>query len=130
RRKAEGADGQSAARPAGAGGTRSATVKPSAGPLPAPPRSGGVMPIRFSVVAASAALALAACTDDPTPGTAAAADEPPEAASETAATVEDAERFVERAETELADDAEFAARTFWVQSNFITFDTNWLAARA
>ena len=44
-------------------------------------------------------------------------------------TVADAEAFLERAEAELTEDAEYAARVFWIQANFITHDTNWLASR-
>lgn len=46
-----------------------------------------------------------------------------------AETVEQAREFIANAEAELADVWEYASRVFWVQSNFITFDTNWLAAR-
>jgi peptidyl-dipeptidase A len=56
--------------------------------------------------------------------------EPPAAsAADGAASVEDARAFIEEAERELAEISEYAARIFWVQANFITFDTNWLAAR-
>src|SRR5690606_31525649 len=36
--------------------------------------------------------------------------------------------FVAAAEHELEERAEFASRVYWVQANFISFDTNWLAA--
>ena len=39
-------------------------------------------------------------------------------------TVADAEAFVEGAEAEFREFGEFAARTAWVQNNFITHDTN------
>ncbi|MBN1240489.1 MAG: M2 family metallopeptidase [Gammaproteobacteria bacterium] len=90
------------------------------------------MPSRLTILGASIALALAACTDEPRPNVA-AADESAEAAPESPAaapTVEEAVEFVERAEAELSENAEFVGRTLWVQANFITFDTNWLAARA
>lgn len=44
-------------------------------------------------------------------------------------TLADAVAFLERAEIELTEDAEYAARVFWIQANFITHDTNWLASR-
>ncbi len=44
-------------------------------------------------------------------------------------TVADAEAFVEGAEAEFREFGEFAARTAWVQNNFITHDTNWLLQR-
>ena len=53
----------------------------------------------------------------------------PQGASTAAPTVEDARVFIESAEAELAQISEYAGRVFWVQANFITFDTNWLAAR-
>lgn len=44
-------------------------------------------------------------------------------------TVEEAERFLAEAESEMREFGEFAARTAWVQNNFITYDTNWLLER-
>lgn len=46
-----------------------------------------------------------------------------------APTVEDARAFVERVETELDDYYEYAGRVYWVNANFITYDTDWLATR-
>src|SRR5690606_13160779 len=46
-----------------------------------------------------------------------------------APTVDEAREFIAAAERELAEHGELAGRVFWVQANFITFDTNWLAAR-
>jgi peptidyl-dipeptidase A len=43
---------------------------------------------------------------------------------------EEAKSYVEEAEKTLGDLSEFAARTAWVRANFITFDTEWLEARA
>ncbi len=45
-------------------------------------------------------------------------------------TVDDAASFLECAEAALLEDWNYTARVFWVQANFITDDTNWLAARA
>ena len=52
------------------------------------------------------------------------------AEEDTAPTVEDAIAYVEAAEAELAAQSEYAARVFWNQATNITFDTNFLAARA
>jgi len=57
------------------------------------------------------------------------AGQPRAAEKAAAATVEDARAFVASAEAELAEISEYAGRVFWIQANFITFDTNWLAAR-
>ncbi len=43
---------------------------------------------------------------------------------------EDATAFLARAEKEAMDYSEYAARVAWVNSNFITDDTDWLNARA
>jgi len=45
------------------------------------------------------------------------------------ATLADAEAFLAESEAQLAEFGEFAARTAWVQANFITYDTNWLVTR-
>lgn len=45
-------------------------------------------------------------------------------------TVDDAIAFVERAEATVTRESEAAARTAWVNANFITFDTNWLSAKS
>ena len=63
-----------------------------------------------------ALLALAACTPN---------DE--QAAAPTPA---DAEAFMAQAEKQLFALSEYAARAAWVNANFITQDTDWLAARA
>src|SRR5215211_3424941 len=44
-------------------------------------------------------------------------------------TVEDAKKFIETATTELLDLSIEAGRAQWVQSNFITYDTEILAAK-
>lgn len=43
---------------------------------------------------------------------------------------EDAATFLARAEKELSDFSDYAARVAWVNANFITEDTDWLNARA
>ncbi len=57
-----------------------------------------------------------------------AAETPSEAAAQDV-TVEDAQAFLEDAEARLEEMNEYASHVFWVQSNFINFDTNWLAAK-
>ena len=44
--------------------------------------------------------------------------------------VEDAEKFLKNVEVTFIEEAEFAARTAWVQANFITEDTVWLGAKS
>lgn len=51
-------------------------------------------------------------------------------ATQSAPTIEEARRFVSDAESALADQWKYASRASWVQANFITPDTNWLASRA
>jgi peptidyl-dipeptidase A len=43
--------------------------------------------------------------------------------------VEDAQSFIAATETELEGRREYSARIAWIQANFITDDTDWLAAR-
>lgn len=77
--------------------------------------------------AAAAALALvAACVTD----NAAQVSAAPAVAATTEAARPDAATFVAKAEAELAALAEAAARADWMRQTNITFDTNWLAARA
>ena len=59
-----------------------------------------------------------------------AIDESSAPVSETAPpTVDDAREFIERVEREFEAISEEAARVYWVQANFITYDTNYLAAK-
>jgi len=51
------------------------------------------------------------------------------ARAESAKTVEDALAFIADSEATLAAQRQYAARVFWVKANFITADTDWLAAR-
>jgi peptidyl-dipeptidase A len=76
--------------------------------------------------AAIGALALSSCNSVPQaePPTAQAAEAPaPKPAADPAA-------FLAAAEKELSDFSDYAARVAWVNSNFITDDTDWLNARA
>lgn len=50
-------------------------------------------------------------------------------AQQAAPTVEDARAFVERAEAQMEEVSEEAARIFWINANFITYDTNWLRTK-
>ena len=58
--------------------------------------------------------------------------EPVAAAPEAPAgpTVADAEAYVEAAEAQLAKMSEYVGRVYWNQATNITYDTNWLAAKA
>ncbi|MBB4212520.1 peptidyl-dipeptidase A [Rhodothalassium salexigens DSM 2132] len=77
---------------------------------------------------AVSALALLAACDPQTP--AAPAGDAGQTAAETAQpTAEDARAFVERAGQKLAAVSEEASRVFWINANFITYDSNWLAAK-
>lgn len=112
------------------------------------------MTLRLGMLAAALALAVSGCSSDapaqgrsasdaaqrdsgsnvPAPGDSAQPGGPaPAAASAGAAdtpTVDEARRFIADAERELEEQYELAGRIYWVQANFITFDTNWLASRA
>jgi len=55
---------------------------------------------------------------------------PPQIPLPPSPSAEEAKAYVEEAEKTLGDLSEFAARTAWVRANFITFDTEWLEARA
>ncbi len=45
-------------------------------------------------------------------------------------TVAEARAFLEDAQEKISKQSEYAARAYWVQANFITEDTQWLAAKA
>ena len=45
------------------------------------------------------------------------------------ATVQQAREFLEEAEAKIVELNEYATRVYWVNANFITDDTNWLAAK-
>ncbi len=83
------------------------------------------------------ALALAGCT----PSTSAPTDvddsktaapvQTPAAANTASAepTIQEAKEFLEAAEKEIVELNEYGSRIYWVQANFINYDTNWLAAK-
>jgi len=69
-----------------------------------------------------AALALIGCsqqTDDTTPAN----------SQNAAPTIAEAEVFIANAEKQLVEMGEYGAKIFWVNANFITEDTDWLATR-
>ncbi|WCL54328.1 M2 family metallopeptidase [Gimibacter soli] len=70
-------------------------------------------------IAIALATALAAC-----------GDKKEEAKAPAAPTAAEAMAFVTEAEARLETDREYAARAAWVQANFVTVDTSFLAARA
>lgn len=70
-------------------------------------------------IAVALAAALAAC-----------GDKKEEAKAPAALTAAEAMAFVADAEARLETDREYAARAAWVQANFVTVDTSFLAARA
>jgi peptidyl-dipeptidase A len=74
--------------------------------------------------AAIGALFLSSCNSVSAP----VADMTPP--TETATTKETAAQFLARAEAELSEYYDYAARVAWVNANFITDDTDWLNARA
>src|SRR3954463_10855568 len=55
---------------------------------------------------------------------------PPAAIAGQAPTPAEAKAFVEKAEAELARESEYLGHVEWMQNTFITYDTNWLLARA
>ena len=75
------------------------------------------------LVAVSTIIMNAQTTDYPVAGSAASAQQ-------TAPTVADAEAFMQKAEASLASLTEKASRAAWVQANFITDDTEQMAAEA
>ncbi len=78
----------------------------------------------------ASAVAVVALFGAPPEAAAQSAQAPPAVAEPTAAlSVAEARQFIAAAEAELAAHNELAGRIFWVQANFITFDTNWLAAK-
>lgn len=71
-------------------------------------------------------LSLTACNAEVTSNASASS----EIAQPSEPTVEDALEFLANAESDMAELYEYASRIAWVQANFITHDTNWLAARS
>ncbi len=81
-------------------------------------------------------LALAACSDTAPTFTnapainSAAQDSIPAAQTPAAPTLQEAKEFIESAEKEVTALAEYSARIAWINANFITYDTDALAAKA
>src|SRR5919107_689332 len=72
------------------------------------------------------AIALAGCAARTETTAAASATAPAAKAAPTAA---DADAFIARAEKEGAEFGEYGARVAWVNSTYITDDTDWLASK-
>ena len=78
----------------------------------------------------SPVLLLVACATAPQPAAVAkAVSKPAPAPAPKGPSIDDADAFVKKVETEYKKFSEFAARTYWVRANFITYDTNWLVQR-
>ena len=94
---------------------------------------------KFLLLATSiGALALSSCggsttTDSGTDNTANAkpVETSAPATQETSnePTVQEAKEFLEAAEKEIVELNEYGSRIYWVQANFINYDTNWLASK-
>jgi len=74
--------------------------------------------------ALAAGLTLAACGNGNTDG-----EEQSDGQAQPVPTLEDARAFLNDAESRLDEMSEEAARTAWVNANFLTFDTNWLNSK-
>ena len=94
----------------------------------------------ISALIAGSALALSACESgqsdfEELAKTTEAMQAPPAPTEDkygdptTPATVQEAREFIEEAEERIVDLNGYAARIYWVNANFITDDTNWLAAK-
>ncbi|MCF6329444.1 MAG: M2 family metallopeptidase, partial [Henriciella sp.] len=79
--------------------------------------------MRFHFMAGAAALALGACAGANTQS-GSVPDEPTEIS------VAGAQAYIDDAEAAIAEMNEYAARVYWNQATNISFDTNWLAAKA
>jgi len=79
----------------------------------------------------AASLTLAACGQSGTPDTAATPTPPTQAAeTQNQPTVQEAKEFLEQAAKDIVEYSAYAARVQWVNANFITEDTNWLAEQS
>ncbi|WP_416878005.1 M2 family metallopeptidase [Litorimonas sp.] len=88
------------------------------------------MKLFLSSAASVLALTLAGCGDS-VDSSSENVDKMVEAASPNSQpTVQDAKEFLEMAEQEKSTLNEYEARVAWVNNNFITEDTNWLASKA
>ncbi len=92
------------------------------------------MKLLLSSAVSVLALSLVACqnnaqetSENVTKMVEAAAPEP--VVANTAPTIQKAKEFLEGAEKEIEDLGEYAARVYWVNANFITQDTDWLASK-
>lgn len=80
--------------------------------------------------AAMIALGLAACGQPAADGGTQTGETQTTQDPASAPTLDEARQFLADAEARLTEDAEYAARIFWVQNTYINHDTNWLASRA
>ncbi len=89
----------------------------------------------FLLAASFGVLSLAACGDKTSETTTTAATNTPAATTTTSSetnsepTIQEAKEFLEAAEKEIEELNEFGSRIFWIQANFITYDSNWLASK-
>jgi len=92
---------------------------------------------KFLLIAASSSvLTLAACTGAETTAETPAATPPVASAAQVttstapkAPTVQEAKEFIKKSEAELIKFSEHSSRVYWINANFITDDTNWLAEK-
>jgi peptidyl-dipeptidase A len=92
------------------------------------------MRLILSSAASLLALSLVACQETPetqaeTVTTTVEAVPSVETPTQKPATIQEAKEFLETAEKDIELLGEHAARVYWVNANFITDDTNWLAAK-
>ncbi len=100
------------------------------GPLERPRGARAVPEVGPGQTAGAEAMPAEGPADGMATGTHAAAAARPAAAADAAPTAAEAQAFVEHAEAELKELAVHAERAAWVQANFITDDTELLAAQA
>jgi len=91
-------------------------------------------PVKKHLYLAVAALLVSGCVTlndytSPKAETEIAPETTAETKTETAPTVQDAEQFLQAAEAEIVKLSMSAAKIYWINSNFITQDSNWLAAK-
>jgi len=82
--------------------------------------------LSISVLAFTACQAQTTSAPEPTP-TNVATVTPTDTAR---ATLQEAKEFLESAEKEITEFSEYNARIYWLNANFINYDSNWLAAKA
>ena len=83
------------------------------------------------LAAASSTLMIASCQETTTEAPAVVETKMPvvEASVNTGPTLQEAKEFLENAEKEIVELYAEAARIYWINSNFITDDTDWLASK-